>query len=120
MAQQTILIAGPYRSGTHDEPTRMAENLRTLEIFALEVYRRGHLPLIGEWVALPLMSVAGSQYVGDTIYDSYAYPVALRLITICDAVLRIEGLSSGADEDVRQATDRGISIYRSLEEVPIA
>ncbi len=120
MAQQTILIAGPYRSGTNDDPTHMAENLRKLETYALEVYRKGHLPLIGEWVALPLMRAAGSRSVGDRIYDSYAYPVASRLISICDAILRIEGASNGADEDVRQATERGISVYRSLKEVPSA
>jgi hypothetical protein len=28
---QLILIAGPYRSGTGDDPQRMAANLKTLE-----------------------------------------------------------------------------------------
>jgi hypothetical protein len=30
-----ILIAGPYRSGTGDDPERMAANLRSLESVAL-------------------------------------------------------------------------------------
>jgi hypothetical protein len=47
-----ILIAGPYRSGTGDDPQRMAENLRRLESVALPLYRAGHIPLIGEWIAL--------------------------------------------------------------------
>jgi hypothetical protein len=50
-----ILIAGPYRSGTGDDPERMAGNLRTLESAALPLYRAGHLLLIGECIALPLL-----------------------------------------------------------------
>ena len=51
-----ILIAGPYRSGTGDDPELMAANLRSLESVALPLYRAGHLPLIGEWIALPLLA----------------------------------------------------------------
>ena len=49
-----ILIAGPYRSGTGDDPELMEKNLRTLEAVALPLYRAGHIPLIGEWLALPI------------------------------------------------------------------
>jgi hypothetical protein len=55
-----ILIAGPYRSGTGDDPALMEKNLRTLEAVALPLYRAGHIPLIGEWIALPLLREAGS------------------------------------------------------------
>lgn len=120
MTKQTILMAGPYRSRTDDNAAKMERNLRTLEEHALEVYRRGHLPLIGEWVALPLMSIAGSKRIGDEVYEEFAYPVASRLIDLCDGVLRIEGESTGADEDVRKALERGIPVYRSLSEVPDA
>src|SRR4051812_46008026 len=91
-----ILIAGPYRSGTNDDPERMAANLRDLEGYALSVWRAGHVPMIGEWVALPLMGVAGSKRVGDDVYEEIAYPVAGRLIERCDAVLRVPGASRGA------------------------
>ncbi len=53
MKAQLILIAGPYRSGTDGEPQRIAANLQRLEQAALEVYQRGHVPVIGEWLALP-------------------------------------------------------------------
>jgi hypothetical protein len=56
-----ILIAGPYRSGTNDDPSLIAQNLDRLESFASSVYKAGHIPMIGEWVALPLMKQAGSQ-----------------------------------------------------------
>lgn len=113
-----ILVAGPYRSGTGDDPARMADNLRRLEEAALPLFRAGHIPLIGEWLALPLMAVAGSRAVGDAVYEEIAYPVAHRLLPRCDAVLRIPGASKGADLDVKIATERGLPVYQRLEDVP--
>lgn len=112
-----ILIAGPYRSGTNDDPVLMKKNLRCLEEVALPLFRAGHTPMIGEWVALPLMEVGGSKKVGDDVYNEVAYPVAERLLRKCDAVLRLPGESKGADEDVRIAKERGLKVYYSLEEV---
>jgi hypothetical protein len=114
-----ILIAGPYRSGTGDDPARMAHNLERLEMNALRVYEAGHMPLIGEWVALPLARQAGSTAVGDAVADRYLYPTAHRLLDRCDAVLRIEGNSRGADEDVRRARERGLPVYFHTAEVPV-
>jgi hypothetical protein len=113
-----ILIAGPYRSGTNDNPEKMANNLRQLESVALPLYRAGHIPLIGEWLALPLLREAGSKHPGDAIYDEILYPIANRLITRCDAVLRLPGASKGADEDVRLAKARGLQVFHALAEVP--
>lgn len=113
----TILVAGPYRSGTNDNPVLMEQNLRRLEEVALPLFRAGHLPLIGEWLALPLLKVAGSKKPGDALYDEILYPVAGRLISKCDAVLRLEGASKGADEDVRLARQLGLKVFFSLEEV---
>ena len=113
-----ILIAGPYRSGTGDDPKRMAANLRTLESVALPLYRAGHIPLIGEWIALPLLREAGSKKPGDAIYDEILYPIANRLLARCDAVLRLPGYSKGADEDVRLAREIGLPVYEKLADVP--
>ncbi|WP_416478137.1 hypothetical protein [Streptomyces sp. LKA04] len=49
-----ILIAGPYRSGTDGEPHAMAANLAALEAAAWPVFAAGHVPVIGEWIALPV------------------------------------------------------------------
>jgi hypothetical protein len=113
-----ILIAGPYRSGTHDAPDRMAANLYALERYALPLYKAGHLPMIGEWVALPIIRAAGSACVGDPVYQQYLYPVASRLLERCDAVLRVLGESKGADQDVALARERGLPVFFKLEEVP--
>lgn len=117
-ASLTILVAGPYRSGTGDDPERMRANLRALEAAALVLFRAGHLPLIGEWLALPLLDAAGSQQIGGSLWDEIVYPVAHRLLERCDAVLRLPGASQGADNDVRLARERGIPVYHRLDEVP--
>lgn len=113
-----ILIAGPYRSGTNDDPVLMQQNLERLESLTLPLFRLGHVPMIGEWVALPLLKLAGSNHPGDAAYEEILYPVAHRLLDKCDAVLRIEGASKGADEDVRIARERGLPVYYSITEVP--
>lgn len=51
-----ILIAGPYRSGTGDDPAKLAANVSAMEAYALPLYRAGHLPVVGEWFALPLVA----------------------------------------------------------------
>lgn len=115
-----VLVAGPYRSGTNDDPVLIARNLDRLEQAALRVYDAGHIPLIGEWVALPVAKQAGSTQVGDAIAERYLYPVAHRLLQRCDAVFRIEGASKGADQDVRLAQERGLPVYRAVGEMPVA
>jgi len=112
-----ILIAGPYRSGTNDDPHLMAQNLKKLEEMALPIFRAGHIPVIGEWFALPLLEQAGSKHPGDAAYEEILYPVAQRLLTKCDAVLRVPGASKGADEDVRIAQERGLKVYYRLEDI---
>ena len=113
-----ILVAGPYRSGTGDDPGRLAENLDAMEASALPLFRAGHIPIVGEWLALPLVRLAGSRRVGDPAFDEIFHPIAERLLTHCDAVLRVGGASPGADLMVRIARERGLAVFSSLGEVP--
>ncbi|MBA4198288.1 MAG: DUF4406 domain-containing protein [Chitinophaga sp.] len=113
-----ILIAGPYRSGTNDDTSLMKKNLEKLESVALPLFRKGHIPVIGEWFALPLIKLAGSTKPGDDAWNEIQYPIAHRILAKCDAVLRLEGESKGADEDVRVAKERGLPIFFQLEDVP--
>jgi hypothetical protein len=112
-----ILIAGPYRSGTDDDPAKMAANVRAMESFALPIYRAGHLPVLGEWIALPLVELAGSKQVGDAPFNEIFHPISERLLEKCDAVLRIGGASQGADLMVEVAQKRGLLVFYSLEEI---
>jgi hypothetical protein len=118
MSAQLILIAGPYRSGTNGDTQRIADNLHRLEQAALAVYQRGHVPVIGEWLALPLAAAAGSTQLGDAVSEAFLYPVAHRLIAQCQAIYRIEGASAGADNDVRLANEWGIPVYYRLDDIP--
>jgi hypothetical protein len=113
-----ILVAGPYRSGTADDPDKMAANVRAMEAYALPLFRAGHLPVVGEWLALPLVALAGSRRVGDEAFDEIFHPIAERLVARCDAILRMGGPSPGADLMVKIATDLGRTVFHHLNEVP--
>ncbi|GAB3958853.1 DUF4406 domain-containing protein [Spirosoma harenae] len=112
-----ILIAGPYRSGTKDAPVLIAQNMHRMEEAALAVYRQGHTPVCGEWLALPLIKTAGSTHLGDAIFNEIFHPIAVKLIDHCDGVLRIGGPSAGADEMMHQAKQKGKRLFWTIEEL---
>jgi hypothetical protein len=113
-----VLVAGPYRSGTNDDPDRLAANVATMNRAALEVFKAGHLPVTGEALALPLIELAGSERVGDPVFDEIFHPIARRLLQRCDAVLRVGGASAGADEMVTIARDQGKPVFTGVDELP--
>lgn len=113
-----ILIAGPYRSGTNDDPALMRRNVQEMESYALPIFRGGHIPVLGEWLALPLVDLAGSKAVGDQAFNEIFHPIAIRLLMKCDAVLRVGGPSVGADEMVRIGRILGLRIFTALAEIP--
>lgn len=114
-----ILVAGPYRSGTGDDPALIAANVKAMTDTALELYHMGHLPVLGEWFALPLIEAAGSKVIGDEVFQALFHPVAIRLLGSCDAVLRIGGASAGADEMVTVGRELGKQIFTSMEEISV-
>lgn len=113
-----ILIAGPYRSGTNDDPVLIQKNVETMESYALPIFRAGHIPLLGEWLALPLVNLAGSKRLGDEAFNEIFHPIAIRLLEKCDAVLRVGGPSAGADEMVRVSRELGLNIYTDPTQIP--
>ncbi|KQM81339.1 NUDIX hydrolase [Agromyces sp. Leaf222] len=113
-----ILIAGPYASGTGGDPALMQQNLERLEAAAWPLFQAGHVPMIGEWVALPVLASAGASGPTDPLAEQVMYPTAERLLQRCDAVLRLPGESRGADQDVAIARSRDLPVYFSLAEVP--
>lgn len=113
-----VLIAGPYLSGTDGDPAKIAANRQRLEAFAWPIYQRGHLPMVGEWMALPIIHAAGGQAPGDEVFQKFQYPVAHRLIERCDAVLRIPGESRGADMDVARARALGLLVCFDVSDLP--
>ncbi len=113
-----VLVAGPYRSGTGDDPARIAANVGAREEAALQLYRAGHLPVLGEWLALPLIARAGSTRMGDAAWDAVFHPVSERLAHRCDVCVRIGGPSAGADQMVAIFERLGRPVYRRVEDVP--
>jgi hypothetical protein len=116
--EMLVLVAGPYRSGTNDDPDKLAANVATMNAAALDVFRAGHLPVTGEALALPLIDLAGSERVGDAVFDEIFHPIARRLLARCDAVLRVGGASAGADEMVAIARGQGKPVFAAVAELP--
>jgi hypothetical protein len=106
-----VLVAGPYRSGTNGEPEKLQANVDAMNLAALEVFERGHLPVTGEALALPLIDLGAD-------FDATFHPIARRLVKRCDAVLRIGGPSQGADEMVQIAEEHGKLIYTDISQLP--
>ncbi|WP_268800410.1 NUDIX hydrolase [Pseudomonas huanghezhanensis] len=117
-ASLMILVAGPYRGGTDDDPDALAANVQAMQECAGALLEAGHFALVAEWVALPLVKLAGSNRIGDPVYEARFHEYSIRLLERCDAVLRIGGKSRGADFMVEIARQRGLAIFHSLDELP--
>lgn len=88
-------------------------NLAALNQAALAVFRRGHVPVIGVNMALPVIAAGGD-------FDEVMMPLSLALAARCDACLRVGGASAGADAEVAWFRDRGLPIWHLVEQVPMA
>lgn len=113
-----ILIAGPYRSGTGDDPAKIAANVHLMESYVLPLFNAGHLPVLGEWLALPMVGLAGSKRIGDAAFNAIFHPIAERLVLRCDAVLRVGGPSAGADQMLELAKSHGRQCFERLQDIP--
>lgn len=89
-----------------------------MESYALPIFHIGHIPVLGEWLALPLIQQGGSRQIGDQVFNQIFHPIATRLLRKCDAVLRVGGPSTGADEMVSVGRSLGLRIYHALEDIP--
>ena len=106
------MIAGPYTSGAESERARR-RNLMAMNAAAVAVFEKGHVPVIGVNMALPMIEAAGPER-----FEDIMMPVSLALAERCDAVLRIGGESGGADQEVDRIRERGGRLFRSLDEIP--
>jgi hypothetical protein len=111
-----ILVAGPYRSGTNGDPGLIQANVDAMTRVSLELYRRGHLPVMGEWFALPLIERAEADGAQDA-FDEIFHPIAERVLARCDGCLRIGGPSEGADRMVRRAHELGKTVFTDIADI---
>ena len=108
------MVAGPYTSGTKTEKDKQ-ENLRAMNLIAADLWRKGHTPIIGVNLALPVIDAAGHDH-----FDNIMMPLSLAAADRCDACLRIGGPSKGADDEVAVFRQKGLPVYTSVEDVPAA
>jgi hypothetical protein len=113
-----ILISGPYMSGTNGDEAAIANNLKAMEDCALPIFEKGHIAVVGEWLAWPVIRQAGGDSHSSEQFSQYQYPVAHRLLEKCDAVLRIPGESRGADLEVGKAKEMGKIIFTNINDIP--
>jgi len=106
------MIAGPYTAGSTNKEL-WKQNHLVLNQFAYEVHLKGHVPVIGVNIALPIIET-----VGFDKFEELMMPISLAMADRCDAVLRIGGASTGADQEVDIFKDKELPIYYSLEEIP--
>lgn len=83
-----IMVSGPYTSGAKSAANRR-RNLAIMNKAAVAVLRKGHVPIIGVNLALPIIAAAG----GAKFYDEIMMPLSLAAAERCDAVLRVGGPS---------------------------
>ncbi len=113
------MVGGPY--GTGAKSAERAANLARMNEAALAVWRKGHVPIIGVNLALPIIAAAGDAAAADV---EIMMPLSLALAERCDAFLRIGGASVGADQRWRGSWRRGrwysdrFKIYHRQPEAP--
>ena len=107
-----IMISGPYRQGSTDVAL-WKDNLAKLNEAAYLVLLKGHTPIIGVNLALPIIDIAG-----EAEYKQIMMPLSMALAEKCDAVLRLDGFSTGADEEVRLFESKGLPVYFEMEQIP--
>lgn len=115
-----ILISGPYLSGTNGDESLIQKNLAAMESYALPLFKKGHLAMVGEWAAWPVIKSAGGDSHTAAQFKEFQYPVAHRLLEHCDAVLRIPGDSKGADIEMEKARQMGKLIFTHVDQIPNA
>jgi len=104
-----VMVSGPVSA--ESEKMRM-DNIATLNRVAAEVFKRGHIPLVGVNAAAPVIEEAG-------IADRYEAMMAIceALAERCDAVLLI-GESSGACRELEVLQRCGRPVFHHLNELP--
>lgn len=106
------MVAGPYTTNAHSSIERH-QNLLALNRAAYKIFEKGHVPIIGVNMALPIVEAMGKGY-----FNELMMPMSYALAKKCDAVLRIKGCSLGADAEVDKIIQQGGQVFRSIDEIP--
>jgi len=99
-----IYISGPYSKGD------VTENVRRACFAGNKILGKGHTPFIPHLTHL-------WHLLSPKPWETWLQ-IDLALLSVCDAVLRLDGESRGADIEVKYAKRLNIPIYTSLEDIP--
>ena len=99
-----IYIAGPYTKGD------VAENVRAAIFAANYVAHLGHFPFVPHL----------THFWHLVLPNPYDFWITqdLEWLKVCDAILRLEGESTGADNEVKAAQQMGLPVYHSVLDIP--
>ena len=108
-----IMVGGPYGTGVKSAAERAA-NLARMNEAALAVWRKGHVPIIGVNLALPIVAAAG----GDAAADAeIMMPLSLALADGAMRSCASAVASVGADQEMARFVAAGKPVFRSVEEI---
>lgn len=99
-----IYIAGPYSKGD------VARNVRLAISEADYVARLGHVPFIPHLTHF-------WHFLFPHEYEFWLEQ-DIEWLRVCDALLRLDGESPGADKEVAEAKRLGLEIYYSVFDIP--
>lgn len=99
MSRKTLYIAAPY---THPDPVVNANAAIRVATFIYE--NTEYLPVV------PHVSLLWHMVTPRP--PQFWYDLTLEQMLTCDAILRLPGHSTGADNEMRDAKERGIELVR--------
>lgn len=102
-----IAIAGPYSASTPDQKQL---NLDALNKVAAEVYKLGHVPIIGVNAALSIALMFEPEQQYEVIMR-----ISMDVVSTCDALIII-GESLGANRERDMMLSLGKPVYHSLQD----
>ena len=98
-----VYIAAPYTKGD------VARNVRRVIATADLLLKMGHIPYVPHLTHFWHI-ISPKPYEVWTMLD-------LTFLPFCDVVLRLDGESSGADNEVKKAVELGIPIYYDVKDL---
>lgn len=106
-----IAVAGPYSAETEEE---RKQNLDAMNIAAAELYKKGHIPVIGVNAALFV-----TEKLGKSLRKKAMMDISLAVVGKCDALLLLKE-SPGANQERDLILSKGKTVYSDTGEIPEA
>jgi hypothetical protein len=104
-----VMVAGPYSAPTDEE---RKHNLKKINQAAVQVYERGHIPVVGVNAALPVVEAGIFNDHYDVIMD-----ISKALAEKCDAILCL-GTSRGVEMEKEIFLRKGLPVYEDVTTLP--